>query len=98
VAEVTNPLHTFLTNLLARVHKVQDELSKKMDKPTGNMASGKVWTSPTAKDWGGRLTDQCTAYNSGVGGLSEELAAMLSRTPKTCSEGEAKQWRIELGM
>jgi hypothetical protein len=97
VADVTNPLHTFLTRLLTRVHQVQDDLGKKMDKPAGNMASGKVWTSTTAKEWGGRLNDQCRAYNTGLSGLSEELSAMLARTPKTCSEAEAKQWRIELG-
>jgi len=49
VAEVTNPLHTYLTNLLGRVQTIQSELGKKLDNPTSNMASGKVWTSPRPK-------------------------------------------------
>lgn len=96
MAEVTNPLHTYLTRLLQRVQSIQSELNRKLDNPTSNMASGKVWTSPTAKEWGDRLADQCKAYNSALSSLDEELSAKLASTPKTCSEAEAKLWRIEL--
>lgn len=96
MAEVTNPMHTHLTNLRGRVQKIQDELGKKLDRPTGNMESGKVWTSPTAKEWGIRLSDQRKAYNSALSSLDEELAAKLAKTPKTCSPTEAQLWRIEL--
>ncbi len=97
MAEVTNPLHTYLTNLLGRVQRIQGEVGKKLDNPTTNMASGKVWTSPTAKQWGGRLSDQCKAYNSALNNLDDEVSAMLARTPTTCSAAEAKQWNMELG-
>lgn len=97
MAEVTNPLHTYLTTLLGRVRKIQGELDKRLDKPTSNMASGKVWTSPTAKQWGGRLTDQCKAYNSALNNLDDEVSELLARTPKKCSEAEAKKWEAQLG-
>jgi len=95
---VTNPLHTYLTNLLARVQKVQERLGKRLDRPAANMASGKVWTSPTATEWGSRLSDQRKAYNSALNSLDEEVSAMLSRTPEKCSEEEARRWEIRLGM
>jgi hypothetical protein len=96
VAEVTNPLHTYLTQLQVRVHKVQDELGKKLDNPSGNMASGKVWTSTTAKTWGTRLGEQHRAYNDALNGLDDELSSLLARTPKTCSPQDAKMLRIDL--
>lgn len=98
MAEVINPLYTYLTELLQRVQSIQSELNRKLDNPTGNMAGGKVWTGPAAKEWGARLTDQCRAYNSALSSLDEELSAKLASTPKTCSEAEAKLRRIELGL
>ncbi|MEW9527002.1 hypothetical protein [Microbispora sp. NPDC049125] len=97
MAEVTNPLHTHLTQLLSRVQRIQDELTAKLDKPTQNMAGGAVWTSSTAKDWSNRLSSQCNAYNGAVNGLDDELAAMIARTPQKCSPEEARIWRAELG-
>jgi hypothetical protein len=96
VAEVTNPLHTYLTQLQGRVQKVQDELGKKLDNPANNMASGKVWTSAAAKTWGARLGEQHRAYNDALNGLDDELSGMLARTPKTCSPQEAKMLRMDL--
>ena len=95
--EVTNPLHTYLTVLLHRVRSVQSALDRKLDAPTGNMASGKVWAGPTAREWAGRLADQCKAYNSALSSLDEELSAKLAGTPRTCSEDEARRWRMALG-
>ncbi|GAA0409497.1 hypothetical protein GCM10009530_72410 [Microbispora corallina] len=97
MAEVTNPLHTHLTQLLTRVQRIQDELKAKMDNPTQNMAGGKVWTSTAATEWSGHLTGQCGAYNSAVNSLDDELVAMLARTPQKCSPEEAKLWHMELG-
>jgi hypothetical protein len=97
VAEVTNPLHSHLTQLLTRVQKIQDELRTKLDNPTTNMAGGKVWTSPTAKLWGDRLAGQRSTYNNAGSRLDDELVAMLARTPEKCSPEEAKLWRAELG-
>jgi hypothetical protein len=94
VAEVTNPEYTYLTNLQSRVQRIQGELSKKLDNPTSNMAGGKVWTSPTAKEWSGRLSDQCKAYNGALNSLGDEIGDKLARTPKTCSEAEARQWHM----
>ncbi|GIG82300.1 hypothetical protein Pka01_54270 [Planotetraspora kaengkrachanensis] len=85
MAEVTNPLYSHLTQLLTRVHKVQDELRTKLDNPTKNMAGGGVWTSPTAQQWGGRLSDQRNKYNSAVDRLDDELVAMIARTPENSS-------------
>jgi hypothetical protein len=97
VAEVTNPLHTYLTQLLTQVQRIQNELNTKMDNPTSNMAGGKVWTSATAKEWGTRLTGQCNAYNSALNSLDDDLIAMIARTPDKCSPAEAKLWHVELG-
>ncbi|GII75517.1 hypothetical protein Sru01_04990 [Sphaerisporangium rufum] len=96
MAEVPNPLYTYLTQLRQRVHEVQDKLGKKLDKPTNSMAGKKVWTSPTADAWGGRLSDQRRAYNDALAGLDDELSGMLARTPKTCSPAEAKMLRMDL--
>lgn len=95
MAEVDNPKHAYLKGLLTRVQEIQGQLQKKLDKPTSNMESGKVWTSKTATAWKGTLGEKTGAYNGAVNALDDELSAMLERTPAKCSQEEADAWYRE---
>lgn len=95
MADVDNPKYTFLKNLQDKVHQIQADMSKKMDKPTTNMESGNVWTSKTATKWKGELGGNAKAYNTALNNLDGELSNLLAGTPKKCSQAEADKWYAE---
>ncbi|GAA4064166.1 hypothetical protein ACIBH1_02550 [Nonomuraea sp. NPDC050663] len=96
MAEVDNPKWEYLKNLLDKVHAIQGAMDKKLNKPANAMDSGKVWTSKTATEWKGHLHDRVKAYNGAVGALDDEVSAMLSATPRKCSQEEADRWHQQV--
>ncbi|MEV0581790.1 hypothetical protein [Nonomuraea sp. NPDC050310] len=96
MADVDNPKWEYLKALLDKVQGIQNAMEKKLNKPATAMDSGKVWTSKTATDWKGKLHDKVKAYNTAVGALDDELAAMLAATPRKCSPEEAERWRRQV--
>ncbi|WP_084963680.1 hypothetical protein [Thermoactinospora rubra] len=96
MGDVDNPKYEYLKNLQERVHKIQGEMEKKLNKPAAAMDSGKVWTSKTATAWKGRLDENVRAYNTALGALDDELSAVLASTPRKCSQEEADKWYREL--
>lgn len=96
MADVDNPKYDYLKNLQTQVQTIQTEMAKKLDKPAVNMESGQVWTSKTATAWKGKLNENVKTYNSALNSLDDEVAAMLSATPRKCSQKEADDWYAQM--
>lgn len=96
MAEVDNPKYDYLKNLQSTVQQLQSEMAKKLDKPATNMESGQVWTSKTATAWKGKLNENVKTYNSALNSLDDDVSAMLSATPRKCSQKEADAWYAQL--
>ncbi|GAB3947685.1 hypothetical protein GCM10029976_077420 [Kribbella albertanoniae] len=98
MGNVPHPLRTYLLELQKSVQGVQQQLTGKLDRPHKNFAAGNIWAGPTADRWGTRLSDQRTSYNTELNRLGNEVAERLAKTPATCTEEEATDWKRRLGL
>ncbi|WP_405061672.1 hypothetical protein OG474_08470 [Kribbella sp. NBC_01505] len=98
MGNVPHPLATYLVDLQKSVQEAQRQMQGKLDRPHQNFAEGKVWAGPAADRWGTRLSDQRRSYNTELSKLGNEVAERLAKTPPTCTEDEATDWKRRLGL
>ncbi|GAA3659625.1 hypothetical protein GCM10022224_023810 [Nonomuraea antimicrobica] len=98
MAEVDNPMHVYLVQLKRQMESVRPALRNGLDRPTRNMAGGKVWTSAAATAFARALDANDAKTKKAVDRAYEDLTDRLARTPEKVSPEEADKIRRRYGL